>query len=181
MKPQIALKLSLLSLGLAFTAGLSRAQDAANSTPPPPAAPDTVNSDGTQPPPPPPEHRRGHGMMLEELTQKLGLTPDQQKQVGEILKAGREELKALHDDDSMSDEDKRAKMAGPGRPHARPAEDFRHAAHPQAEAPESAPGGRSSRGHPDDHARAHQLRAPRRPGNDFSRAFARRCVMPRSR
>jgi Spy/CpxP family protein refolding chaperone len=112
MKPQFALKLSLLSLGLALSARISPAQDTSSAPPPAPptGAPDAAPADGAQPPPPPPEHHRGHGFVLEELTKKLGLTPDQQKQVGDIIKAGREQMKALHDDDSMSDEDKRAKM-----------------------------------------------------------------------
>jgi len=105
MKPQIALGLSLLSIGLAFTAGSSLAQDTANPPPPPAGA---APADGTQPPPPPGRGRRG-GFVLEELTQKLGLTPDQQKQVGDIIKAGREQMKALRDDDSVPEDDKRAK------------------------------------------------------------------------
>jgi hypothetical protein len=48
-------------------------------------------------------------MTLEELTQKLNLTADQQKSVGAALSSGREQLKALRDDDSLSDDDKRAK------------------------------------------------------------------------
>jgi Spy/CpxP family protein refolding chaperone len=104
MKPQTAVNLSLLSIGLALTAGTSLAQDAANA----PAAP----SDGTQavPTPAPEHHGRRGGFVLEELTQKLSLTPDQQKQVGDLIKSSREQLKTLHEDDSMSDEDKRAKM-----------------------------------------------------------------------
>jgi hypothetical protein len=47
--------------------------------------------------------------VLEELTQKLSLTPDQQKQVGDIIKAGRDQMKVVRDDDSLSDDDKRAK------------------------------------------------------------------------
>jgi Spy/CpxP family protein refolding chaperone len=110
MKPQTAVSLSLLSIGLALTAGTSLAQDAANAPAPttPPAAP----SDGSQAAPTPaPEHRgRRGGFVLEELTQKLTLTPDQQKQVGDLIKSSREQMKALHEDDSMSEDDKRAKM-----------------------------------------------------------------------
>ena len=101
MRPQIALNLSLLSIGLAFTAGSSLAQDTSNPPPPPPA-------EGTQQAPPPGRGRRG-GFVLEELTQKLSLTAGQQKQVGDIIKAGREQAKAVRDDDSLSDDDKRAK------------------------------------------------------------------------
>jgi Spy/CpxP family protein refolding chaperone len=48
--------------------------------------------------------------VLEELTQKLSLTPDQQKQVGDIIKAGREQMRTIHENDSLSDDDKRAQM-----------------------------------------------------------------------
>jgi Spy/CpxP family protein refolding chaperone len=108
MKPHLAVNLSLLSIGLALTAGASLAQDAANAPAPAPAAP----SDGSQsaPTPAPEHHGRRGGFVLEDLTQKLTLTPDQQKQVGDLIKASREQMKALHDDDSMADEDKRAKM-----------------------------------------------------------------------
>ena len=70
-----------------------------------PAAPDTSPAEGAQPPPP----RRRGGFVLEELTAKLNLTADQQKTVGEAIKSGREQMKAVRDDDSLSDDDKRAK------------------------------------------------------------------------
>jgi Spy/CpxP family protein refolding chaperone len=111
MKPQTAVNLSLLSIGLALTAGTSLAQDAANA-PAPASPPAAAPSDGTQaaPTPAPEHHGRRGGFVLEELTQKLTLTPDQQKQVGDLIKSSREQMKTLHEDDSMSDEDKRAKM-----------------------------------------------------------------------
>jgi Spy/CpxP family protein refolding chaperone len=110
MKPHIAVNLSLLSIGLALTAGTSMAQDTANA--PAPTSPPAAPSDGTQgAPAPAPEHRgRRGGFVLEELTQKLTLTADQQKQVGDLIKSSREQMKTLHEDESMSDEDKRAKM-----------------------------------------------------------------------
>jgi len=111
MKPQLAVNLSLLSIGLALAAGTSFAQDAANA--PAPTTPAAAPSDGTQaaptPTPAPEHHGRRGGFVLEELTQKLNLTPDEQKQVGELIKAGREQMKALREDDSMSEDDKRAK------------------------------------------------------------------------
>jgi Spy/CpxP family protein refolding chaperone len=110
MKPQTAVNLSLLSIGLAFSAATSLAQDAANA--PAPATPPAAPSDGTQaaPAPAPEHHGRRGGFILEDLTQKLTLTADQQKQVGDLIKSSREQMKTLHEDDSMSDEDKRAKM-----------------------------------------------------------------------
>jgi Spy/CpxP family protein refolding chaperone len=109
MKPHSAVNLSILSIGLALTAGSLLAQDAGTAPTPTPAAP----SDGSQAAPTPaPEHHHGGrgGFVLEDLTQKLTLTPDQQKQVGDLIKSSREQMKTLHEDDSMSDEDKRAKM-----------------------------------------------------------------------
>jgi hypothetical protein len=70
-----------------------------------PSAPDTSPGEGTQPPP----HRRRGGYNLEELTQKLSLTPDQQKSVGDAINSGREQMRAIRSDDSLSDDDKRAK------------------------------------------------------------------------
>jgi Spy/CpxP family protein refolding chaperone len=106
MNPQKALRLSLLSIGLAIPAAASFAQDATNQPPPPaPAAPETAPAEGTLAPPP----RRRWGYTLEDLTQKLTLTADQQKSVGDAIKSGREQMKALRDDEALSDDDRRAK------------------------------------------------------------------------
>jgi Spy/CpxP family protein refolding chaperone len=105
MNPNKALRLSLLSIGLALPVAAVFAQDTANQpAPPPPSAPDTSPGEGAPPP-----HRRGGGYVLEDLTQKLSLTADQQKSVGDAIKSGREQMKALRDDDSLSDDDRRAK------------------------------------------------------------------------
>jgi hypothetical protein len=104
MNPQKAIRLSLLSIGLALPAAISFAQDSATQPPPPmPAAPDAPPAEGAQPP------RRRGGYVLEELTAKLSLTADQQKSVGAAIKSGRDQMKAVRDDDSLSDDDKRAK------------------------------------------------------------------------
>ncbi len=92
-----ALGLVLLSAG-----PIARAQDA-----PPPQAP---GGGGEQAPPPPPAHRRGRGLSPEQLKAKLDLTDDQFAKVSSIIGASREQLSALRDDDSLSDEDKREKM-----------------------------------------------------------------------
>lgn len=107
MNPQRALRLSLLSIGLAIPVAASFAQDSTNQPPPPPppAAPETSPGEGA----PPPQHRHGGGFVLEDLTQKLNLTADQQKSVGDAIKSGREQMKTLRSDDSLSDEDRRAK------------------------------------------------------------------------
>jgi Spy/CpxP family protein refolding chaperone len=104
MNPQKALRLSILSIGLALPVAAIFAQDTANQPPPPPpSAPDASPGEGAPPP------RRRGGYVLEDLTQKLNLTPDQQKSVGDAIKSGREQMKALRSDDSLSDDDKRAK------------------------------------------------------------------------
>jgi hypothetical protein len=48
--------------------------------------------------------------VLGELTEKLSLTPDQQKAVGAIIADTDGQLKAVRSDDSIAREDKRAKM-----------------------------------------------------------------------
>jgi Spy/CpxP family protein refolding chaperone len=101
MNPQKVLRLSLLSLGFAIPAAASFAQD--TSTPPAAApAPDAPPADAPQP-------RRRGGYVLEDLTAKLNLTADQQKSVGDAIKAGRDNMRAIRGDDSLSDDDKRAK------------------------------------------------------------------------
>jgi Spy/CpxP family protein refolding chaperone len=105
-----AITLAAAGLGFAFTP--ARADD---TTPAPPAPPaDTVNGppiDGTTPPPPPPGgHRRGGGYILADLTEKLNLTPDQQKAIGGYIAAGRQQAKAVRDDTTLSREDRRSKM-----------------------------------------------------------------------
>jgi Spy/CpxP family protein refolding chaperone len=109
MKPFSALPLSLLSVGLALSAGSLRADDTV--TPPPLTPPPTAPADATQPTPPPaPRHHHRPGYVLEDLTRQLNLTPDQQKQVAAILKSDHEQMKAVRGDDSIAQEDKRAKM-----------------------------------------------------------------------
>jgi Spy/CpxP family protein refolding chaperone len=106
MNPQKVVRLYLLSAALAIPAAVSFAQDSTSQPPPPvPAAPDASPGEGAQPPP----HRRRGGYSLEDLTQKLSLTADQQKSVGAAINSGRDQMKALRDDDSLSDDDKRAK------------------------------------------------------------------------
>ena len=50
------------------------------------------------------------GYSLEDLTQKLTLTADQQKTVGSIIDNGSSQAKSVRADDSLSREDKRGKM-----------------------------------------------------------------------
>jgi hypothetical protein len=106
-----AITLAVAGLGFAFTP--ARADDTTTAPPAPPA--DTVNGppvDGTTPPPPPPGgHRRGGGgYVLADLTEKLTLTPDQQKAIGGYIAAGRQQAKAVRDDTTLSKDDRRSKM-----------------------------------------------------------------------
>lgn len=112
MSSKSLLTLSVLSLGLVIAQAPLRAQDANPAQPP--APPSDVPAGQTPPPtdgqtPPPPHHRR-EGWTLAFLTEKLGLTPAEQQAIGPILQGGRQQLKELHEDDSLSQDDKRAKM-----------------------------------------------------------------------
>lgn len=50
------------------------------------------------------------GYSLEDLTQKLTLTADQQKTVGSIIDNGSTQAKAVRGDDSLSRDDRRSKL-----------------------------------------------------------------------
>jgi hypothetical protein len=50
------------------------------------------------------------GYVLDDLTAKLGLSADQQKGIGAIIDSSHSQAKALRADDSLSKDDKRAKM-----------------------------------------------------------------------
>jgi len=110
MKKFPAVSLSLISIGLALSA--SALADDPATPPAPPANAPTSPGDGEQPAPPPPQ-RRGHmrqGYVLEDLTAKLNLTADQQKSVGAIIANSHSQAKAVQGDDSLSKEDRHAKM-----------------------------------------------------------------------
>jgi hypothetical protein len=110
MKTSSLLSLSLISAGLALSVAAARADDSSSPPvpPPAPASPDTTPAEGT--PPPAGHHRRMRpAFVLGELTEKLSLTPDQQKTVGAIIADGDGQLKALREDASVPNEDKRAK------------------------------------------------------------------------
>jgi hypothetical protein len=110
MKPSRAFSLSLLSAGLALSLASARADD--TDTPPvPPQSPATTPADGQTTPPPHRRHMRA-AFVLGELTAKLSLTPDEQKAVGALIADNESQMKALREDDSLSKEDKRAKMRG---------------------------------------------------------------------
>jgi Spy/CpxP family protein refolding chaperone len=68
----------------------------------------------TSAPPPQGEGRGHHGMdpdgQLKHMTKTLDLTSDQQAQIKPILEAQQQQMMALHQDQSMSREDRMAKM-----------------------------------------------------------------------
>jgi protein CpxP len=102
MSPKSLFALSVASLGLVLSQVSLRADDTVQ--PPPPGV-------DTPPPPPPGGHGHGReGFRLAELTAKLGLTPDEVKVIEPIIESGRSQGKAIHEDDSLSPQDKRAKM-----------------------------------------------------------------------
>jgi Spy/CpxP family protein refolding chaperone len=103
MKPSIAVSLSVLSIGLAFSAS-ARADDPSSPPTPPPPAP-TGPADGTAP-----QRHHHQGYVLADLTEKLGLTADQQKTVGSIIDDGKSQSKGVRSDETLSRDDKRAKM-----------------------------------------------------------------------
>ena len=87
----------LLALALGLSQLPARAQDAApaNPPPPPPAA------GGGQ--------RRNPQQMVQQLKDRLNLTDDQVKQLGQIMQDLRTQGQALRQDTSLSDDDRRTK------------------------------------------------------------------------
>ncbi len=103
------LKHSLLALTLA---GLIYAAPAVAQNAAPNAAPDQQTPSGG-------EMHHGHGgpMMdpakrTEHLTRKLNLSADQQAKVHEIFNTEQSQMEALHNDSSLSRQDRRSKMMG---------------------------------------------------------------------
>jgi len=112
MKPLPVLSLSLISIGLVLSPAAVRADDPATPPAPPaaPAAPQAAPADASPPAPAPSHRHMRQAYSLDELADKLGLTADQQKKVGDIIKSGRSQIRELRGDDSISKDDKRAKM-----------------------------------------------------------------------
>jgi hypothetical protein len=102
MSPKSLFALSVASVGLVLSQVSLRADDTVQ--PPPPGV-------DTPPPPPPGGHGHGReGFRLAELTAKLSLTPDEVKVIEPIIESGRSQAKAIHEDDSLSPQEKHAKM-----------------------------------------------------------------------
>jgi hypothetical protein len=113
MKQNPLIPLCLLSAGLVLSVATSRGDDAPTPTAAPPAPTTTAAApaDGSDAPTPPPR-RRMRGYSVEQLTDKLSLTADQQKTIGAIITDGQTQSKAVRADDSLADDDKRTKMMG---------------------------------------------------------------------
>ncbi len=104
MKTARLLLLGMAALGLSLSE--ARSQESA-TVPPPPLpenAPTTPQNGATQ-------HRHVKpGSVLADLTAKLGQTAEQQATVGSIIAGARTQMKAARADDTLSKEDRRAKM-----------------------------------------------------------------------
>jgi protein CpxP len=90
----------LMALVLGFAQFPVRAQDEATA-PPPPA--DQAPAGG---------RRAGAAAQMQRMKDKLNLTDDQVSQVKQIMKDQRSQGQALRQDDSLSNDDRRAKMQG---------------------------------------------------------------------
>jgi periplasmic protein CpxP/Spy len=106
---KLMLKTAVIAAGLAVAAWPAlRAADESSQPPPPapPAAPGGENNPEARPPRGP----RDPMEQLEHLTQVLGLTQEQHDQIAAIYKANAPQRQAIMSDDSLSPNDKRAKM-----------------------------------------------------------------------
>jgi periplasmic protein CpxP/Spy len=79
------------------------------------AAAQDSSSNGQQPPPSQENGGRHHGppdpaQRTAELTKQLNLTSDQQAKVQEALQSERSQMESVHQDSSLSQQDRRAKM-----------------------------------------------------------------------
>jgi hypothetical protein len=104
------MKKMLLSVALVLAgAGFARADEPSTPPPPTPSASPTSPAGGGDQTPPPAGHRGMRAaFVLGELTSKLSLTADQQKTIGPIIASGIGQLRALRQDESLSQEDRRA-------------------------------------------------------------------------
>ena len=112
MTPKSLFALTLAASGLVLSQASLRAED--TTVQPAPPSLDTPPPADTPQGPPPGGHKHGgrEGLKLAELTEKLGLTADEQKVIGPIINTARSQGKEVRDDQSLSREDKRAKMKG---------------------------------------------------------------------
>ena len=93
---------SMLTILVVLTAGLLLANQASQA-PQAPAASQAQNAMGTHPEFSPEAH-------LQMLTEKLNLTDDQKAKVKPILESQAQQMKAVHEDASLSQEQRKSKM-----------------------------------------------------------------------
>lgn len=103
-------RLISLTLGGILALGITGAALAQDTPPPPPNASQDQNQAG------PPAEGRGRGMrmdpnrQLERMTRELSLTSDQQEKIKPLLLERQQKMQALFQDQSVSQEDRRAQM-----------------------------------------------------------------------
>ncbi len=99
-----------LTLGGILAFGITGAALAQDTPPPPPNSSQDQNQAG------PPADGRGRGMrmdpsrQLERMTRELNLTSDQQEKIKPLLLERQQKMQALMQDQSVSQEDRRAQM-----------------------------------------------------------------------
>lgn len=97
------MRAAMLALSAALLCSMPMvAQD--NSAPPPPP------QDNAGPPPQGHMGRRGGDRELKRMTKELNLSPDQVSQIQAINQDTGKQMMALHDDSSLSQDDRRSKM-----------------------------------------------------------------------
>jgi len=95
--------LILLAVGLIAAAVPFAAAQSSNDSPPSNQQPAQANGGWHHGPPDPAERTK-------ELTKHLNLTPDQQTKVQDILQSQHSQMETLHQDSSLSQQDRHAKM-----------------------------------------------------------------------
>jgi protein CpxP len=109
MKSTLKLSLAVMLLGLPI-ANLLRAEDQA----PPLQSGPSIQPDQSTPPDTGEKPQHLHMMnpqrMLQRLSEQVNLTNDQKAKILPLLQAQADQLKALHDDTSLSDDEKHEKM-----------------------------------------------------------------------
>lgn len=105
-KPFVAM--AFLVALLSLCPGTAFGQDQDQAAPPPPSGQQSEQGMG---------HRMGHGPMMpsvddqiKHLTKKLNLSDDQQAKLKPILEDQRKQMEAIHNDSSLSREDRFSKM-----------------------------------------------------------------------
>jgi periplasmic protein CpxP/Spy len=99
----ILLAASLIAIAVPFAAAQSSAPQSSNDSPPANQQPAQANGGWHHGPPDPAERTR-------QLTKHLNLTSDQQTKVQDILQSEHSQMETLHQDNSLSQQDRHAKM-----------------------------------------------------------------------